>query len=212
MSLDSLLLFFLAAFALALTPGPDILTVLTRSVTQGRAAGFAATLGFATGLIAHTTAAALGLALLLKQSPGAYFAVRIGGVAYLLYLAARMLAARDPVSLDQSAAPARALGRIYTQSILMNILNPKVTLFFLSMLPQFIDRRGSAPVPLQFVVLGALFAAATILAFGACTLLASTLSERLRRKPTAGRPLRIVTAALFVLIAVRLALAPPPDA
>jgi threonine/homoserine/homoserine lactone efflux protein len=205
MPLDSLLLFFLAALALALTPGPDILTVLTRSITQGRAAGFAATFGFATGLVVHTAAAALGLALLLAQSPGAFMAIRFAGVLYLLYLALRMFLARDPVSLDQAPAPARALARIYTQSILMNILNPKVTLFFLAILPQFIDRRAVLPLPLQFTLLGALFALATILAFGACALLASTLSQTLRQKPTAARPLRIFTALLFLLIAVRLA-------
>jgi threonine/homoserine/homoserine lactone efflux protein len=205
MPADSLLLFFLSAFALALTPGPDIVMVLTRSVTQGRSAGLIATLGFATGLIAHTTAAALGLAFVLQQSPRAFLAIRIAGVLYLLYLAARMAAAKDAVALDTHDTPPRALGRIYTQSIVMNILNPKVTLFFLAFLPQFVDRRAGFPVPLQFVVLGALFALATLLGFGLCAILASSLSHFLRGNPHSGRPLRIATSLLFLLIAARLA-------
>jgi threonine/homoserine/homoserine lactone efflux protein len=206
MSLDSVLLFFLAAFALTLTPGPDILMVITRSVTQGRAAGLVATLGFATGLIAHTTAAALGLALILQQSPRAFLAIRIAGVVYLLYLAIRMATAKDAVSLDTGSTPPRALGRIYTQSIVMNILNPKVTLFFLAILPQFVDKRAAFPVGVQFVVLGALFAGATLVGFGMCAVLASIVSRFLRGNPRAGRPLRLATSILLLLIAARLAI------
>jgi threonine/homoserine/homoserine lactone efflux protein len=209
MALDSLLLFFLASLALTLTPGPDILTVITRSVTQGRGAGLVATLGFATGLIAHTTAAVLGLSVLLASSPRAFLAVRGMGVVYLLYLAVRMAMSRDPVALDvgeNGGATRTALWRVYGQSIVMNVLNPKVTLFFLAFLPQSLDATSSLPAAMQFILLGGLFAVATVVGFGSCALLAGMLTGWLRKSPGAGRPLRIVTALLFVLIAVRLAL------
>jgi threonine/homoserine/homoserine lactone efflux protein len=207
MSPHTLALYLASATAVALAPGPDILTVLTRSVTQGRAAGIAAALGFATGLIAHTAAAALGLAVLLQQTPAAYAALRLAGAAYLVYLALRMAFAKDALSLDAAPAARRPLLHIYGQSILMNILNPKVTLFFLAFLPPFADRTSSVPLPWQMVLLGALFAFVTITCFCAVALVAGRLSARLRHNPRHLAPLRWLTAALFLLLATQLAFA-----
>jgi threonine/homoserine/homoserine lactone efflux protein len=210
MSVQSLVLFFLASLALALTPGPDILTVITRSVTQGKGAGLVATLGFATGLIVHTTAAALGLSLVIKGMPGVFWGIRIAGGVYLLYLAARMAMEKDPVAIDTTGQGGQgerwALDRIYGQSILMNVLNPMVTLFFLAFLPQFVSRESRIALGVQFVILGGLFAVATLVGFGGCALVASVLTRWLRKKPGTGRGLRLATAAMFVVIAVRLAL------
>ena len=206
MSIHVLVAYILASCALALAPGPDILTVITRSITQGVFAGIVATFGFASGLIFHTTAAALGISLLLRQSPSALRIIQIAGALYLLYLAARMFFGKDPLVIDDSPAEKRALARIYGQSVLMNALNPKVTLFFLMFLPQFVDPNATLPPILQMIILGALFALCTIVCFGSCAVLAGRLTRFIRAKPTAMRPMRLVTAAVFLLIAIKLAL------
>ena len=203
----SLAAFTGASILLAFAPGPDILTVITRSVAQGTRAGLVATLGFASGITIHTTVTAIVQTLLLTQLPRAFPIVRIIGALYLVYLAIRMLLARDPLTLDQTGtAQRRALTRIYGQSFLMNVLNPKVTLFFLGFLPQFVQPGDALGLPLQFAILGALFAAATILCFGLAAILAGRLSGWLRRKPGAARPLRVTVACVFLAVAARLAL------
>ena len=201
----ALALFVAASVGLALTPGPDILTVVTRSITQGTRIGLVAAMGFASGLSVHTAAAALGLSVLLKESPSALLGVRIAGVAYLLYLAFRMVTSHDEiVQADASGEQRRGHGAIYWQSVLMNILNPKVALFFLAFLPQFVDPSGS--LPHQFILLGLIFALCTLACFGTVALLAGNLSRWIRRRPSAARPLRLATALVFVLIALRLVL------
>jgi threonine/homoserine/homoserine lactone efflux protein len=206
MSLQNLALFLLAASLVTLSPGPDILTVITRAVAQGTAAGLVATLGFATGLIFHTTVAATGLGLLVREYPMALRGVQYAGAAYLLYLALRMFLSKDDLVIDAGTAPPRALRQIYGQSILMNVLNPKVTLFFIAFLARFVERPSSVPVWLQMIVLGALFAISTVFWFGSCAITAGRLSGFVRRHKRAGLPLRIVTGVVFTVLAVSILL------
>lgn len=206
MSIQALAMFIVAATALALAPGPDILTVITRSVAQGVWAGLVATLGFASGLIFHTSAAALGISLILSRSPSALRAIQLAGAVYLLYLALRMIVGKDPLLIEDRPQEQRNLVRIYGQSVLMNVLNPKVTLFFLTFLPQFVEPAGRVPIGLQMIILGSLFAMCTIACFGGCAMAAGKLTGFLRKRPRAARPLRYFTAAVFAAIAVRLAL------
>ena len=205
MTAESLVAFSIASIGLALTPGPDILTVITRSITQGRGAGIVASLGFATGLVVHTTAAALGLALVLRGSPNLFAAIKFAGAAYLVYLAIHTLMAGESFLIDTAGAGRRKLGFIYRQSILMNVLNPKVTLFFLAFLPQFVTPEGlGGRVALQFVLLGVIFALCTIVTFGTCVVFAAGISGWIRRQPRAQRWLRYLTAALFLAIAIHM--------
>ena len=153
--LASLALFMTATLALNLAPGPDMLYVSTRSLTQGRRAGVISALGIAAGSVVHTVAIASGLAALLRAVPLAYEIVRFAGAAYLIWLGVQALRGKaGPVSgkpLDRTSEWA-----IFRQGAVTNILNPKVALFFLAFLPQFVDpERGS--VALQIVVLGCLF-------------------------------------------------------
>ena len=152
---SALPLFLGATLALNLTPGPDMLYVVARSVGEGRGAGVASALGIAVGCLVHTLLVALGLAQLLLAVPAAYDVVRFGGAAYLVYLGARAILSRP--AAGGTPAPARASrGAIFRQGIVTNILNPKVALFFLAFLPQFVDAsRGS--VALQLLLLGLLF-------------------------------------------------------
>ena len=207
MSWQTLGMFVVYAMLLTLAPGPDILTVVARAVAQGTWAGIVATMGFATGLIFHTSAAALGLALVLHESPRALRGIQYAGAAYLVYLAVRMFLGKDTVLGEQREERVRALWRIYGQSILMNVLNPKVTIFFLAILTGFAQPKGPWPVWVQMVVLGALFALCTLAGFGTCAVAAGQVSRFFVKRPGAARPLRIGTGVLFVVIAVSIVLA-----
>src|SRR5450759_2947034 len=126
-------LFLVASALLTIAPGPDIVYVLTRGITQGRKAGFAAALGFATGVIFHTALAALGVAALIRSSELAFSLVRYAGAAYLIYIGVRAVMSKSAFAIEPGNDK-RALRTIYTQSVVGNVLNPKVTLFFLSFL------------------------------------------------------------------------------
>lgn len=178
--------FFAAALVLSLAPGPDNIFVLTQSALYGAGAGMATTLGLATGLCVHTTAVALGVAVIFRSSPTAFWLLKILGACYLLYLAwlsfrSGAALARVPEGPGGAAAHGAArfpgYGALYRRGILMNVTNPKVCLFFLAFLPQFCEpERGS--VPFQVVQLGALFILATILVFFSVAVLGGRLARR----------------------------------
>ena len=145
-------IFALAALALIAIPGPNLIYIASRSMSDGRRAGLASALGVETGTIVHVTAAAAGLSALIASSAAAFDAIRYLGAAYLVYLGIRALLSRDG---DQAAAPKPvSLARAYRQAVLVQVLNPKVALFFLAFLPQFVDP-GRGPVATQVLVLGA---------------------------------------------------------
>ena len=144
--------FALAALALLAVPGPSVLYIVTQSIRDGRRAGLVSMLGIQTGALVHVTAAALGLSALLVSSAAAFDAVKFAGAAYLVYLGVRRLLGRDEPDLTDPREQVE-LRRLYTQGIVVNVLNPKTALFFFALLPQFVDpARG--PVFVQVLVLG----------------------------------------------------------
>ena len=196
---------FLAACALlTIAPGPDIVYVLTRAVTQGPKAGVAAALGFATGCIFHTLLAAVGIAALIRSSELAFDLVRYAGAAYLVWIGIQALRHRSSFSIA-GASDARALGVIFRQSVVGNILNPKVTLFFLAFLPQFV-RADEGHVGAQMALLGAIFMAQTIVIFGAVALFSGWLGAWMRAKPAIGERLNVLAGVTFIALGVRVAL------
>lgn len=197
------LTFFLAAtVALALSPGPDNLFVMTQSALYGRAAGLLVTLGLCTGLIVHTSAVALGVAALVAASPVAFNLLKLAGAGYLLYLAWGAFRAA-PAALDASSSATRSGLRLYTRGIVMNVTNPKVVVFFLAFLPQFASPdRGS--VTAQILILGALFMLTTLVVFGGVALFAGYVGEWLRRSERAQLALNRIAALVFVALALRL--------
>lgn len=201
---ETLLTFFIASLLLALAPGPDNLFVLTQAALRGRSAGLAVTLGLCTGLLGHTTAVALGLAALFAASALAFTLLKLCGAAYLLWLAWQAWQASSTTAL--AAAEDRLSGwQLYRRGILMNITNPKVSVFFLAFLPQFADpSRG--PLTQQLLLLGAIFMVATILIFGGIAMLAGMLGAWLTCSPGLQRVLNRMTAVLFVGLALKLAL------
>jgi len=199
---EPLLAFFSVSILLALTPGPDNLFVLTQSALAGKYAGLAVTFGLCTGLIVHTTAVALGVAAIVQSSALAFSALKLLGAAYLLYLAWLSFRA----SADKTAAAKSQplpYPRLYRRGIIMNVTNPKVSIFFLAFLPQFADpARGSLLV--QILLLGAVFAIATILVFGSIALFAGSLGSWIGQSGKAQLILNRIAGTVFAALALRL--------
>ncbi len=196
--------FFAASMALAIAPGPDNLFVLAQSAQHGRAAGLSVTLGLCTGLLGHTAAVALGIAAILQTSPLAFNAVKWVGALYLLYLARQAWRASTQ-RIENEQSPPLSLIALYRRGIIMNGTNPKVSIFFLAFLPQFADPARGALV-LQFILLGGVFIAATLLVFGAIALLAGAFGQRVQHSARWQRVVNRAAAAVFVLLAFKLLL------
>jgi threonine/homoserine/homoserine lactone efflux protein len=201
--LHTLLLFLSAGLALNLTPGPDMLYVATRSTGEGRAAGLVSALGIATGCLFHISALALGLSAVLATVPAVYDAVRYLGAAYLCYLGVRALLSPSPLGLDGRLEPQR-LGVIYRQGVLTNVFNPKVALFFLALLPQFVDPARGSPAQ-QIILLGLLFNTTGTIVNALVAIGASRATTWIRSKPRSLTLAQRATGAIFIGLGLRLA-------
>jgi len=199
---DVMILFMGAAVALAAVPGPDNIFVLTQSAVHGRRAGLVVTLGLASGLVFHTTAVAFGVAVLFQTSAYAFSALKYAGAAYLLYLAWKSFTASKS-QFDGEAPRPETAPKQYLRGLIMNIANPKVTIFFLAFLPQFVSPDHGAMIP-QFYQLGALMILATILVFGGVALAAGSIGDWLRDSPRAQGWLNRVAGVVFVALALKL--------
>ena len=197
-------LFLVASALLTIAPGPDIVYVLTRGIAQGPRAGFAAALGFASGCVFHTVLAAVGIAALIRSSEIAFDAVRYAGAAYLVWIGIQALRHRSSFSIE-AASDKRALATIYRQSVIGNMLNPKVTLFFLAFLPQFVNTQAGH-VGWQMALLGVIFMIQTVVIFGAVALFSGWLGAWIRRKPAIGERLNIFAGITFIALGIRVAL------
>ncbi|MFZ1467400.1 MAG: LysE family translocator [Paracoccaceae bacterium] len=196
----TLLAFLPAALALNLTPGADMMFCLGQGLRGGWRAGQAANLGIAAGGMVHVTLAALGLAAVLRTHPAAFEAVRWAGVAYLIWLAYRALRAAPVRPTAVTRAP---VARVFRDALMVNLLNPKVILFILSFLPQFVD--AARPVVPQFLTLGLVFCAGGLAVNGLVGGFAASIGGRLARSDTMSRWLGRISAGIFGLLALRLA-------
>lgn len=199
---DTAILFFSASIALALAPGPDNLFVLTQSALFGRRAGLLVTLGLSTGLLVHTSAVALGVAVIFQTSALAFNALKVAGALYLLYLAWQAFRA-GAATLKATESVTVSSRKLYLRGIVMNLTNPKVAIFFLAFLPQFADP-AIGPVAVQVVVLGGLFIIATMLVFGAIAFFGGLLASWLSGSDTAQIIMKRIAGLVFVGLALRL--------
>jgi len=198
------LLFLATSLAITFAPGPDNLQVLARGISQGRAAGFVAALGFAAGITFHTTLAALGVAAVLRSSPVAFQAIKLAGAAYLIWIGIKALRSKGLATAHER--PPQPLLSIFRQSVIGNMLNPKVTLFFIVFLPQFVNPHGVQNVTVQMLELGALFMLQTVAVFSLFGVCAGTIGNWLKRRPRAGVWLDRIAGATFIAIGLRVAL------
>ena len=199
-------LFLAAGILLNLTPGPDTVYILGRSVAQGREAGVASALGICAGSIFHTCAAALGLSAILATSALAFGAIKLLGGAYLIFLGIKMLVDRRKHLSLPSHFRRRTTVAAFRQGVITNILNPKVALFFLAFLPQFIDPVSNVKV-LAFLILGFTFVTTGTIWCLILAWFASAFSERLRTNEAIAQWLNRTVGALFVFLGLRLATA-----
>ncbi|HEY2982266.1 MAG TPA: LysE family translocator [Anaerolineales bacterium] len=203
-----LLLFFVAALILLLTPGPAVLYIVARSIDQGRVAGLVSVLSIEAGNFVHVLAATFGLSALLMSSALAFSAVKYLGAAYLIYLGIRKLLSH-PVPIQVPGAAAQSLRRIFTQGVLVAVLNPKTALFFLAFLPQFVDS-SRGPVARQMLLLGCIFVLMALISDSLYALLADSLGQWVRRSPAFLRGERYVVGGVYVGLGITAALAGPP--
>lgn len=200
--ISTLLLFAGACLALTVTPGPDMLLIASRSLSQGKSAGFASLAGIQLGTYCHALAAALGLSQLFVALPLAYDAVRFLGAAYLLYLAWKTL--RSGSSLQASAGlQAVSVRRIFQQGLLTNILNPKMALFVLALFPQFINPQSGSVVA-QMLILATILNAIGLVINGAVILVVNRLKSRFTGRQFSARWPNYLLAGVFAGLACKL--------
>jgi threonine/homoserine/homoserine lactone efflux protein len=197
-------LFIAVSWALIISPGPDMIYVITRGMTHGRKAGIVSAVGVVCGILVHTTAAALGLTLILQTSAFAFLLVKFIGAIYLIYLGFKAWRDKSTFRL-QTSAPIAKSGALFWQGVLSNVLNPKIAIFFLAFLPQFVDK-GSNQVTLQMVILGITFAC-----FGLCFLLtvgyfSGTIGRWLTYRPQYAQFFQRLAGGILISLGIRLAL------
>ncbi len=192
-----------AAVLLTLMPGPDNLFVLAQSIVSGARAGISTSLGLCTGLLVHIAAATLGISAVIYQSALAFALVKYAGAAYLLYLAYRSF--RDKSSIVQLGSDRVYSGSaLYRRGIVMNVLNPKVSLFFLAFLPQFV-RHESGDAAYQMLVFGVIFIIQALILFSLISLFAAAIGKRLNQHPSLARRMNLIQGSLFSLIGLKIA-------
>ena len=208
--MQTLLSFLAASVLLTLAPGPDILFVATKSLASGARAGISVAAGLCSGVFFHTLAA-VGVSLILRRSPTAFTALKIAGTLYLLFLAfkafrnRKAVPAADASEKNPQEAP-NAAGRfpaLFRTGLLMNVLNPKVALFFLALLPQFVPADAESP-QLTMLGLGVVFALQAFAVFSVVSFCAGTLFASLRKRPAVGEALNVLTALVLVDVAAAL--------
>lgn len=203
--LETLAAFAVTALLLAYAPGPDNVFVLTQSALKGPWKGVVVTLGLCTGLIVHTTAVALGVAVIFQTSQLAFTLLKVAGALYLLYLAWGAWRA-GLERLSQEAEDRGEWGRLYRRGIIMNVTNPKVAIFFLAFLPQFTAPERGGMV-MQMFILGSVFMVCALLAFASIAFAAGSISRWLRHSDYGQIILNRAAALVFVGLAVKLATA-----
>ena len=197
-------LFIGISWALILAPGPDMFYVMTRGMAHGRRAGIVSAIGVVCGILVHTTAAAFGLTLLLQTSAFAFLVVKFIGAIYLLYLGIQAWRDKGTFRLQTYASIAKS-SALFWQGVLSNVLNPKIAIFFLAFLPQFVDK-GSSHVTLQMAFLGIMFAG-----FGLCFLLivgysSGTIGRWLMDRPRYAQFFQRLAGGILIGLGIRLAL------
>lgn len=198
LTLDQLLAFLLAASLITISPGPDNLMVLSLGMSRGRKQGMAFGLGCALGCLSHTTLAAVGVSSLLMASPVAFTVLRVGGGLYLFWLGVQALRSRGGAHVPTDAPDQTAMQLLW-RGVLANAINPKVMLFFLAFLPQFVDA-SQGDVPWQLVQLGVAFTVQAALLFGSLGYFAGTVGQWFARWPAVALWFDRLAGAIFAAL------------
>lgn len=201
---SNFILFVITSIAVILMPGPAMLFVISNGLTRGARASIAAALGTTAGVSFHLLCAAFGLAIILKTSAVAFAVVKFAGAAYLIYLAVKTMLSKEEI-LNPTQIRQRSGRAIFWQGIFINILNPKLSIFFLAFLPQFIDPSRSSASS-QTLLLGAIFMVMTVMIFIGYGLFASLLRQQVLNRPGVLKAVKWCFASVFMALGLRLAL------
>ena len=198
--LEQLIPFLTASAILTISPGPDIIYVMVQGMANGKKHGFVTALGLAIGIIIHTSLVAFGVSAIIKNSDTLFFIIKLFGAIYLLYLAWQVFKSDPEIAYSAEGIKDKSLFSLFKQGFIMNVLNPKVTIFFLAFFPGFLWEPDGNTV-IQFYILGAFFMLLTILIFGSVALLAGKISNYLKKHKHSGIVLKWLQIVVFIGIA-----------
>lgn len=201
MNYDILFSFALATSILAISPGPDNIYVLVQSISNGKLFGLATVCGLITGCIVHTTLLAFGVSAVIKSNESIFLAIKVLGSLYLLYLAFKVFRSNSDLNLEAENVEKRSLKGLFIQGFFMNVLNPKVTIFFLAFFPGFLFSDSMSTV-LQFYILGAIFMIVSFIIFSAIALLASQIKTYTLNHKNSGIVFKWLQIIVFIGIAI----------
>lgn len=191
----------MATSALAISPGPDNIYVLVQSITNGKSYGLATVSGLITGCIVHTTLLAFGVSAIIKANEDLFFAIKVLGAIYLLYLAYKVYKSSPQLDLDANTVPKKSLKGLFVQGFFMNVLNPKVTIFFLAFFPGFLFSESMSTV-IQFYILGGIFMLVSFIIFSSIALLAGQIKKYITKHRNSGLVLKWLQIVVFIGIAI----------
>ncbi len=201
MNYDILLSFVLATSVLAISPGPDNIYVLMQSLANGKKYGLATVAGLISGCLVHTALVAFGVSAIIKENDSLFFAIKLFGALYLFYLAFKVFKSSSKLDLSSDTIPEKSLGELFKQGFIMNVLNPKVSIFFLAFFPAFLFSDSVSEV-IQFFVLGLLFMATSFVIFSLIAFLSGSISEYIKKQSNVGLFLKWLQIIVFVGIGV----------
>lgn len=201
MNYDILISFALATSALAISPGPDNIYVLVQSITNGKSFGLATVCGLITGCVIHTTLLAFGISIIIRENETLFFIIKLFGALYLLFLAFKVFKSNGQLDLESHIESKKSLKGLFIQGFFMNVLNPKVTIFFLAFFPGFLFSDSMSTV-LQFYVLGGIFMLVSFIIFSAIALLAGQIKIYTLHHKNSGLVLKWIQIVVFIGIAI----------
>ncbi|MGB5500332.1 MAG: LysE family translocator [Maribacter sp.] len=189
--------FVFASAALAIAPGPDNIYVLMQSVVNGKKYGLATTTGLVSGCLVHTTLLAFGVSAIIKDSDEIYFVIKLFGALYLFYLAYKVFKSDSHLQLSNGEVPKKGLMQLFKQGFIMNVLNPKVTIFFLAFFPGFLFSDSLSHI-IQFYVLGILFMLVALIVFSLIAILSGSISNYIKGHAKLGLSLKWLQIVVFI--------------
>lgn len=195
----------LATVALAISPGPDNIYVLTQSITNGKKYGLITTAGLISGCLVHTTLLAFGISAIINKNEHLFFGIKVFGALYLFYLAYVVYKSEAMSGIPVKNVPKKSLGKLFWQGFIMNVLNPKVTLFFLAFFPAFLFSKELSTV-IQFYILGLLFMVVSFGVFGFIAILSGAIANYILKNANAGLFLKWLQIVVFLGIGIYLLL------
>ncbi|WP_299124493.1 LysE family translocator [uncultured Winogradskyella sp.] len=201
MNYQIILSFALATSALAISPGPDNIFVLVQSITNGKSYGLATVCGLITGCIIHTTLLAFGVSAIIASNESIFFVIKLLGAMYLIYLAYKVFKSDGQIDLESNVAPKKSLKGLFIQGFFMNVLNPKVTIFFLAFFPGFLFSDSMSTV-WQFYILGGIFMLISFVIFSMIALLAGQIKTYTLKHKNSGLVFKWIQILVFIGIAV----------